>query len=85
LYITYYTCELLITYCTCMSYYVLRICCNVSQQGDVAGCVHEIGALPPGANVELDGFVAEARKRLVVEQALRLIRAHVTTSLASLS
>jgi hypothetical protein len=68
-----------------MSYYVLRICCNVSQQGDVAGCVHEIGALPPGANVELDGFVAEARKRLVVEQALRLIRAHVTTSLASLS
>ena len=55
------------------------------QRGDIAGSVDEIGQLPAKAHQALGPYVAEAKQRLVAEQALRLIRAHVTTDLASLA
>ncbi len=55
------------------------------QRGDIAGSVDEIGQLPAKAHQALGPYVAGAKQRLVAEQALRLIRAHITTDLASLA
>lgn len=55
------------------------------QRGDVAASVAEIGQLPAKATQALDGYVTPAKERLLVEQSLRVIRAHVTSNLASLA
>jgi len=55
------------------------------HRGDVAGSVEEVGRLPANMTGALNKFIVDAKQRLVVEQALRLIRAHALTNLASLS
>ena len=45
----------------------------------------QVGRLPVNATGALKSFIVNAKERLVVEQGLRLIRAHAHTSLASLA
>ena len=53
-------------------------------RGDVGAAVDELAGLPAGAVQALQGFTAKANDRLVVEQSLRMLRAHLLTSLVSL-
>ena len=53
-------------------------------RGDVGAAVDELAGLPAAAVQALQGFTAKANDRLVVEQSLRMLRAHLLTSLVSL-
>jgi hypothetical protein len=60
-----------------------RARCHV-MAGDVGKAVDELAGLPKDTRRAVEGWVAEARKRLVVTQALHFVSAHADSVLASL-
>ncbi|KAJ1492849.1 mitochondrial inner membrane protein-domain-containing protein [Baffinella frigidus] len=54
------------------------------KAGEVGEAVQELSKLPIGAQRAVEGWVAEARRRLVVRQALLLVGAHADAVMASL-
>jgi len=62
----------------------LRRACYYINKGDEAAAVEELGRLDSQPAKAVRGWVEEARRRLVVRQALDLVRAHVTTAATNL-